>query len=130
MRIREFLRTHGAHCEEFGRNGGKARVKRDEKSIEVVGECIVFGAGFLVGGLSGRRCFLALRRESHLRRGALIWRGGTAAALVASATKYHSLRYGMGYARTTGRKDGLGAGGRKKIQNPTVQTGFLPPILC
>jgi len=31
---------------------------------------------------------------------------------VATATEFHGLRYGMGYARTTGRKDGSGADGR------------------
>jgi hypothetical protein len=32
--------------------------------------------------------------------------------LVAVATRLQRLTYGMGYARTTGRRDGLGAGGR------------------
>jgi hypothetical protein len=117
MKIREFLGTHGAHCEEFGRNGGKARVKRDEKSIEVGGECIVFGAGCLVGGLSGRGCFLALRRESHLHRGALIWRGGTAAALrLGDQVPFATVRHGV---RQDNWSEGrLGAGGRKKIHCP------------
>jgi hypothetical protein len=82
------------------KSGGEARIERGEKSIQSVGERIVVSAGFAVGGLDGRFFFrfassrfaVASRFEppQRLRRG---------------------LRYARGYAKTTGRRDGLGAGG-------------------
>ena len=47
------LARDGARRGKIDGNGAKARVGRKEKSIESVGEGIVVGAGFAVGGLGG-----------------------------------------------------------------------------
>jgi hypothetical protein len=54
--------------------------------------------------------FLALRRA----RFEVASRCEPQQRLVALATECHGLRYAKGYAGTTGRRNGLGAGGRKK----------------
>src|SRR5712672_4460946 len=58
VRTRDLLEGQGAPRERGGRNGAKARVKREEKSLASVGECIIVGAGFA----DSARFFLALRR--------------------------------------------------------------------
>ena len=40
----------------------------------------------------------------------------------------HSLRYGMGYARTTGRRYGLGAGGRNLRIPHHEERSAIPPL--
>ena len=94
------LEGQGTPREKSGGNDREARVGQKEKSLASVDECIVVSAGFAVGG----RCFLALRR-ARLKVG----RAGKPQRLISSTT------YSMGYARTTGRKDGLGAGGWNRI---------------
>jgi hypothetical protein len=83
----------------------KARVERTEKSIESIGEGIVVGAGFAVGGLGAR---FSLFASSRLE---------VASRLGPRQRLCRGLSYAMGYARTTGRRDGFGADGRKKSKS-------------
>ena len=80
-----------------------------------VGEGMVVGAGFAAGGLGAR---------FYLASPILSCPGGrleVASRLEPQQRLRHGLRYAMGYARTTGRRDGLGAVGRKKFKIGTLQ---------
>ena len=95
------------------RRRGSGRRKNPLASVD---ECIVVSAGFAVGG----RCFLALRQVAS-----------NLGEQVSPSDQASSTRYGMGYGRTTGRRDGFSAGGwdffvedgvccalNEQIQNP------------
>jgi hypothetical protein len=59
----------------------------------------------LVSDWSARREILALRR--------LAWKSGE---WMSRGSAYYLLGYGTGYGGTTGRRDGLGAGGRREFK--------------
>jgi len=86
-----FTGTYREQREKAAEMMAEVRVGQKEKSLASVDECIVVSAGS-----RSRRCFLALRRAR------LKVATGKPQRLISSTT------YGMGYARTTGRKDGFG----------------------
>jgi hypothetical protein len=88
-----------------------------------VGERIVVGAGFAVGGLGGK----VFSRFPNL----ILPRGRLEVASRLELRQQRlcrELRYATGYARTTGRRDGLGADGQttKAVQKWTQHT-VKPP---
>jgi hypothetical protein len=82
-------------------------VQWEEKLIERVGERIVVGRWVVVA--SAGDCF-------SLCVGA--W---SARAVERRQRLCHSLRYGMGYAKTTGRRDVLGTGGQEHFKIRMLQ---------